>query len=637
MSNINELKPIQGLSPFKQFCCTIGNLPSSYLVSMTYEEQLLWLCNYLKNTVIPTVNNNAEAVVELQNLYVQLKNYVDNYFTNLDVQNEINNKLDEMAGNGTLTVLLQPFLNQYNTQLQNLTEEVNTYNENLENLESRVDNILNNSESTEGNTELIDIRNQFNGVTAETAGQAVRNQAKGLANGTLIENNAIHKINLNNDIFKEDIISQSNLNMVAPNNSTSVALVYLPTLKNVNVKITGEIITDEAIQDKRILIRKSDTPNTPGTAITNEQINNTFSIEQNITLTDGQPYLIIQFQAASGVYKYFNEIFKIINPHIYINDVEVFEPINTFNSLKYPDVTTDVFLTGKEPSLNRTTLLQYIENSTEIITHNIINVNNAQNLVQALNNIATSTSNNKANKANVYDIYLSNGIYEVYPYIDKTNLKDQTLFKRGIEIPDYVNLYGIGDVTISCTIPAGVDPLQGLIISTINTYGENHFKNIKFISNNARYCVHDDDGGSYKDRTISFDNCSFIHNGNTLHPDVGDICYGAGYTGGRKGIFKNCIFNSNLNYPFYVHNSSPYYMTNKLNVEINNCIFNTNNENCICFHDAYNSLTGNVSINNSILNRKLYFKGTNPFVCFGGGNNDFNITNESNTPTYIAK
>ena len=84
MENLNELKPVGKLSPFAHFCCTIGNLPTSYMISLTYEEQLLWLCNYLEKTVIPAVNTNAEAVAELQNLYVQLKNYVDNYFEDLN-------------------------------------------------------------------------------------------------------------------------------------------------------------------------------------------------------------------------------------------------------------------------------------------------------------------------------------------------------------------------------------------------------------------------------------------------------------------------------------------------------------------------------------------------------------------------
>lgn len=110
MSNLNELKPVGNLSPFARFCCTIGNLPSSYMVSLTYEEQLLWLCDYLKNTVIPAVNTNAEAVKELQELYVKLKDYVDNYFNNLDVQNEINIKLQQMIDDGTLQQIMNQFI-----------------------------------------------------------------------------------------------------------------------------------------------------------------------------------------------------------------------------------------------------------------------------------------------------------------------------------------------------------------------------------------------------------------------------------------------------------------------------------------------------------------------------------------------
>lgn len=104
MSNLNELTPIQALSPFKRFCCTIGNLPSSYVESMSYMELVYWLCDYLKNTVIPALNNNAYAVQELQN-------FVTNYFENLDVQDEIDNKLDEMVESGELEEIISYYLN----------------------------------------------------------------------------------------------------------------------------------------------------------------------------------------------------------------------------------------------------------------------------------------------------------------------------------------------------------------------------------------------------------------------------------------------------------------------------------------------------------------------------------------------
>ena len=101
---------IDKLNPFGRLCVTLGMLPSSYKESLTYEEQLLWMLNYIEKTLIPTINNNAQAVEELQALYLELKSYVDSYFENLNVQQEINNKLDQMAESGQLTDIIAQYL-----------------------------------------------------------------------------------------------------------------------------------------------------------------------------------------------------------------------------------------------------------------------------------------------------------------------------------------------------------------------------------------------------------------------------------------------------------------------------------------------------------------------------------------------
>jgi len=110
-------------APFKHFCMSIGALPTSYKDSLDYYETLLWLIKYLEETIIPTVNNNGLAVAELQGLYVELKNYVDNYFTNLDVQEEINNKLDNMILSGQFNEIIgnyiDPKFNEYSSELSN--------------------------------------------------------------------------------------------------------------------------------------------------------------------------------------------------------------------------------------------------------------------------------------------------------------------------------------------------------------------------------------------------------------------------------------------------------------------------------------------------------------------------------------
>ena len=101
---------INSLSPFKRMCVTVGNLPSSFMESMTYYEALCWLYNWLDKTVIPAINTEGEAITELQNAFTTLENYVNNYFDNLDVQEEINNKLDEMAEAGELTDIIAQYL-----------------------------------------------------------------------------------------------------------------------------------------------------------------------------------------------------------------------------------------------------------------------------------------------------------------------------------------------------------------------------------------------------------------------------------------------------------------------------------------------------------------------------------------------
>ena len=135
---------INTLPPFKYFIHSIGELPSSYLESMSYYETLVWLCNYLKETIIPTVNNTGNAVTELQNLYIELQNYVNNYFDNLDVQEEINNKLDNMADDGTLTLLIKryidPIIEEMNDELDEhkeyVQEELNLQNAKIRAVES---------------------------------------------------------------------------------------------------------------------------------------------------------------------------------------------------------------------------------------------------------------------------------------------------------------------------------------------------------------------------------------------------------------------------------------------------------------------------------------------------------------------
>lgn len=132
MSDNLNLKTITTIdpSPFKHLCVTIGELPSSFLESMSYYEALAWFLKYLEDTVVPAVNANGEATAELQALFIELKDFVDNYFDNLDVQEEINNKLDSMVEDGTLTALIgaycSPRLDAQDAIIAEQTTKINT-------------------------------------------------------------------------------------------------------------------------------------------------------------------------------------------------------------------------------------------------------------------------------------------------------------------------------------------------------------------------------------------------------------------------------------------------------------------------------------------------------------------------------
>ena len=105
------MKEVEKIEPTGLFTNYIYKaIPLAFDESMSYYETLCGLLYYLKHTVIPTVNNNADALIEVQNLMVQLQQYVDNYFDNLDVQDEINNKLDDMVEQGTLQEIIADYL-----------------------------------------------------------------------------------------------------------------------------------------------------------------------------------------------------------------------------------------------------------------------------------------------------------------------------------------------------------------------------------------------------------------------------------------------------------------------------------------------------------------------------------------------
>ena len=118
MADLNLIKPRGVQNLINKFCYTIGMLPTSYKNSMTYEEQIIAIGHYLETTVFPAINNNAEALTELQQAFIILKDYVDNYFDNLDVEEELTRIFEKFINQGIISIDLA-------TNYNSITEEIN--------------------------------------------------------------------------------------------------------------------------------------------------------------------------------------------------------------------------------------------------------------------------------------------------------------------------------------------------------------------------------------------------------------------------------------------------------------------------------------------------------------------------------
>lgn len=77
--------------------------------ALTDYQLICKIVEYL-NKVIDSQNGVIDQITILTDAFNELRSYVEHYFDNLDVQDEINNKLDQMVESGVLTQLIAQYL-----------------------------------------------------------------------------------------------------------------------------------------------------------------------------------------------------------------------------------------------------------------------------------------------------------------------------------------------------------------------------------------------------------------------------------------------------------------------------------------------------------------------------------------------
>lgn len=100
----------KNLTPFKWF--VLENFP---FIEADFDCLTEWqlFCKLGKeiNKIIDSQNTVGTAMETFSQAFIRLENYVNNYFDNLDVQEEINNKLNDMVEQGTLQEIIADYIN----------------------------------------------------------------------------------------------------------------------------------------------------------------------------------------------------------------------------------------------------------------------------------------------------------------------------------------------------------------------------------------------------------------------------------------------------------------------------------------------------------------------------------------------
>lgn len=123
---------MSNITPFRYWCHKV--LPLVYDDSLSYYELL---CK-----VVAKLNEVIELTDETKKIVDELKNYVDNYFGSPEFQQLINDKLDQMAHDGTLAKIInEELFSDLNTRVSDVEEKTMSNERQIERNSSNIESL----------------------------------------------------------------------------------------------------------------------------------------------------------------------------------------------------------------------------------------------------------------------------------------------------------------------------------------------------------------------------------------------------------------------------------------------------------------------------------------------------------------
>lgn len=249
-------------------------------------------------------------------------------------------------------------------------------------------------------------------------------------------------------------------------------------------------------------------------------------------------------------------------------------------------------------------------------------------IVEAIKNI------NDASETNVYDVKIYSGDYNIFEELGgeayfKSITNDSNWKECGINLKPYINLIGVGQVTLRCEVESSqTSSIAVTKSSLLNMYGTNKIENLKMICKNMRYVIHDESEGItdyyYHNREIT--NCELTHRGNDSGFWSQSNPYACGFDVGNKIIFKNTTFIA-LGWGNAVSFHDRVSNTDATTIEIDNCKFISKGQDSLRFGTVGQGNQHMVYINNSdfsdriVLNEETESSGVGCSYKVVGGNN----------------
>ena len=158
----------KNITPFKWF--VLQNFP---FIEADFDALTNWqlFCKLGQemNKIINSVNDCGNQVENLTTAYINLENFVNNYFSDLNLQSQVDNKLDAMAEDGTLAEIInQEIFGEIQENIETLQGDVSDINDSISGITDDISGI---TDDISGITDDISgITDDISGITDDISG-----------------------------------------------------------------------------------------------------------------------------------------------------------------------------------------------------------------------------------------------------------------------------------------------------------------------------------------------------------------------------------------------------------------------------------------------------------------------------------